>query len=211
VAGRQTTVAIEDTIMHGQTRETGRGASLLEVLLAISLLATLTAMGVPLTASALDEVRTAGAARYLSGRIMSLRMEALRRSASVALRFEVSGDDYVFAPFADGNGNGVRTADIRSGVDRQLGAFERLADKFPGVRFQLPSEVRDVDGATSATSDGVRIGTARILTMSPDGTATSGTLYVRGTRGQYAVRVLGITGRTRVLQYRVGDRSWTTR
>jgi hypothetical protein len=123
----------------------------------------------------------------------------------------VSGDDYVFAPFADGNGNGVRTADIRSGVDRQLGAFERLADKFPGVRFQLPSEVRDVDGATSATSDGVRIGTARILTMSPDGTATSGTLYVRGTRGQYAVRVLGITGRTRVLQYRVGDRSWTTR
>ncbi len=36
--------------------------------------------------------------------------------------------------------------------------------------------------------------------MSADGTATSGTLYVRGRKGQYAVRVLGVTGRTRMLQ-----------
>ena len=45
------------------------------------------------------------------------------------------------------------------------------------------------------------IGPAKILTMSPDGTATSGTLYLRGARSQYAVRVLGATGRTRVLKY----------
>ena len=38
--------------------------------------------------------------------------------------------------------------------------------------------------------------------MSADGTATSGTLYVRGRRVQYAVRVLGVTGRTRMLQYK---------
>ncbi len=32
---------------------------------------------------------------------------------------------------------------------------------------------------------------SRILTLSPDGTATPGTLYVHGSRSQYAVRVLG--------------------
>jgi type II secretory pathway pseudopilin PulG len=187
------------------------GASLIDLLFVVMLSATLTAMAVPTTASAIDEARTAAAARYVSGRIMAIRMDALRRSANVGLRFEPSGDDYLFAPFSDGNGDGVRTADIRAGVDPQLQPYERLGDRFPGVRFVLGEGVRDVDGATSAVTDGVRIGTARILTMSPDGTATSGTLYVRGRRGQFAVRILGITGRTRVLEYRVGDRRWTTR
>jgi hypothetical protein len=57
----------------------------------------------------------------------------------------------------------------------------------------------------------VRIGAARILTMSPDGTATSGTLYVQGRRAQYAVRVLGATGRTRVFKYDTGARTWISR
>ena len=39
--------------------------------------------------------------------------------------------------------------------------------------------------ASAAALDGVRIGSARILTMSPSGTATSGTLYLQGRRAQY--------------------------
>jgi Tfp pilus assembly protein FimT len=189
----------------------GAGITLVEVLFATALLTTLTAMVVPGAQAALDELRTASAARYLAGRVMAMRMEAVRRSTAVALKFEADGDDYVFAPFADGNGNGVRTADIRAGIDRPLGATERLRDRFPGVRFTLQPDIRDVDNVDAAGADGVRIGTARILTMSPDGTATSGTLYMRGERAQFAVRILGITGRTRVLQYRSGDRTWTTR
>ena len=54
------------------------------------------------------------------------------------------------------------------------------------------------------------IGSSRILTLGPDGTATSGTLYVRGRRGQYAVRILGITGRTRVLRFHPGTGQWIT-
>ena len=73
-------------------------------------------------------------------------------------------------------------------------------DKFPGVHFELMPGVPDADGEGGTGEDGVRIGSARLLTMSADGTATSGTLYIRGRRGQYAVRVLGVTGRTRMLQ-----------
>ena len=111
-----------------------------------------------------------------------------------------SDGDYQYAPYEDGNGNGVRTAEIRAGIDRPLGPFERLSDKFPGVRFELGAWVPDADGEDEYAADGVRIGSARLLTMSADGTATSGTLYVRGRQGQYAVRVLGVTGRTRMLQ-----------
>jgi hypothetical protein len=164
-----------------------------------------------LTSNALDEMRTAVAARYVAGRIAAARLDAVKRASAIALRFEPVGGDYLFAAYEDGNGNGVRTADIRAGVDRPLGPLEMIGDKFPGVVFGLAPGVPDADGETSSSTDGVRIGTARLLTLGADGTATSGTLYVRGRRGQYAVRVLGVTGRTRMLQYRAGERTWLSR
>jgi hypothetical protein len=187
------------------------GLTFVELLFALAVATTLTAISIPLTADAIDELRTGTAARYVAGRIVALRLDAVRGSAPVGLRFEPSGDDYQFGPFCDGNGNGVRSADIRLGIDAPVGPSERLRDKFPGVRFALLPGVPDADGQGGTGSEGVRIGTARILTMSADGTATSGTLYIRGRRGQYAVRVLGVTGRTRVLQYHPGDRTWISR
>ena len=96
-------------------------------------------------------------------------------------------------------------------IDTALGPTERLTDRFPGVRFELGPGMPDADGRSGTGTDGVRVGSARILTMSPDGTASSGTLYIRGRRGQYAVRVLGATGRTRMLQWEPGTRSWISR
>ncbi len=88
------------------------GFSLLELLFVTSIVATLAALSIPVTAGALDEVRTAMAARYLEGRIMNARMTAIRRSTKVALRFEAVDDDYRFGEYVDGNGNGVRTSEI---------------------------------------------------------------------------------------------------
>lgn len=187
------------------------GVTLVEVLFATAMTVTVTALAIPLTGDAIDAMRTSMAARYVAGRITAIRIDAVRRSSAVALRFETSGDEDVFAPFGDGNANGVRSIDIGQGVDCALGPLEQLSDKFPGVRFGLIPGLPDADGQMGTGSDGVRIGTARILTMSADGTATSGTLYVRGRRGQYAVRVLGVTGRTRMLEYRSGDRTWVNR
>ena len=146
-------------------------------------------------------MRTRAAARYLAGRVASARLGAINRSQAVGLRFLASTPDYQFAAYADGNGNGIRTIDIQAGVDSALGPSRQLGADFRGVHFGLAIGLPDVDAVRNTSSDGVRIGTARILTMSPDGTATSGTLYVQGARAQYAVRVLGATGRTRVLKY----------
>jgi hypothetical protein len=192
-------------------RQSERGVSVLEVLLALAMTITVSALAMALTNGAIDEMRTAVAARYVAGRIGAARIDAVRRASAVALRFEAVDGDYVYAPYEDGNGNGVRTAEIRDGTDRPLGPFERLGDKFPGVRFELTPGLPDADGESGTGADGIRIGAARILTMSADGTATSGTLYIRGRRGQYAVRILGVTGRTRMLQYQSGNRLWLSR
>jgi hypothetical protein len=182
--------------------------------MSVAVVATLAGMAIPLATSALDDIRVAAAARYLAGRIVGARLEAVQRSTRVALRFEAADGDYTFGVYADGNGNGVRTAEVASGIDPALSPRNRLADRFAGVQFGLAAGVPDLDGVSvTADSDGVRIGTARILTMGPDGTATAGTLYVRGRgrRAQYAIRVLGATARTRTLQYHWGAREWIAR
>jgi hypothetical protein len=139
---------------------------------------------------------------------MEARMHAVGRSARVGLRFDPRGSQG-FAEYVDGNGNGVRTADIAAGVDPLRVPHQLLHHAFTGVSFRLPAGLPDVDGAIGTVEDGVRVGTSRILTLGPDGTATPGTLYVRGRRAQYAVRVLGATGRTRVLRFDPGRGQWT--
>lgn len=187
-----------------------RGFTLVELLFALALAATVVGLSVPLTQSTIDEIRAAAAARHLAARIALARLDAVRRSGAVALRFEPEGADYRFTRHVDGNGNGVRTLEISKGVDLTMGHAERLQDTHPGVVFGLMAGLPDLDGGRG-NADGVRIGSSRILSLSPDGSATSGTLYLHGRRSQYAVRVLGATGRTRVFQYDTGTSQWKSR
>jgi type II secretory pathway pseudopilin PulG len=185
------------------------GLTILELLFTTALIATILTIALPILTDSVDAQRTVSAARYLAGRITLARFEAIKRSTSVGLKFEKAGNDYAFAAYVDGNGNGVRTLDIRIGTDTLLMDAERLSYNFTGVRFGLMPGVPDADGvADVAQGDGVRIGSARILTLGANGTATPGTLYLHGRRKQLAVRVLGVTGRTRVLRYDVKTRKW---
>lgn len=187
------------------------GFTLTELLFVAAVIVTLTGVAIPVVANAADEVRTAMAARYLAGRIHDARFDALKRGAAIGFRFEPGPPDYRFTPYADGNGNGIRTADILEGYDTSSGGTEQIGDKFKGVRFGLLPGVPDADGSSATGTDGVRVGAARILTLSPDGTASSGTLYLHGRRAQYGIRVMGITARTRVLKYERGAGTWNTR
>ncbi|HVL66780.1 MAG TPA: hypothetical protein VM364_05905 [Vicinamibacterales bacterium] len=186
------------------------GYTLIEILLAVSLAATMAAMAVPLASQSLDGLRASAAARHVAARIATARLDAVRRSTTIALRFEQTGDDYTFALFVDGNGNGLRAAEVTRGIDRALSAAERLGHQFPGAAFGLLPGLPDLDGVVGST-DGVRIGASSFLSLAPNGSATSGTLYIRGRRSQYAVRVLGATGRVRVFHYDTGARRWISR
>lgn len=189
------------------TRESG--FTFLELLFTIAIIATVMSMALPVFSDAIDAQRTASAASYMAGRVHLARMEAVKRSTSVGLKFDQEGGDYAYAAYVDGNANGIRTLDIRTGVDPLLMDKERLAHNFPGVRFGLMPGVPDVDGAADkANGDGVRIGSARILSLGANGTATAGTLYMHGLQRQFAVRVFGATGRTRVLRYDAKTRKW---
>jgi hypothetical protein len=168
----------------------------------VAIAGTVSATALPQGLRALDDFRTRSAARYLAQRAIDARFAAITRSAVTGLRFEPASPDYRITSVVDGNGNGLRTADLQSGIDRTLTVPERLDTHFAGVAFGILAGVPDADGQPANGADGVRLGVSNLLSMNPDGTSSSGTLYLHGrNRTQYAVRVLGVTGRVRVLKF----------
>jgi prepilin-type N-terminal cleavage/methylation domain-containing protein len=189
-----------------------KGYSLLEVLMAITLMVIVGGAAIPLAHGSIDRSRAAGAASYVAGRMAMARFEAVKRSACVAIRFTEEADGYLMQTFADGNRNGVLSADIASGVDRPITSAEHLAYHFTGVAFGIQPHVTGVDPGPFDASDPVQIGSSNLLSFSPTGSSTSGTLFISSVRGnQFAVRLLGATGRTRVLEFNVGERRWLDR
>ena len=159
------------------------GVTLVELIFTLALGVVVAGMAVPQVLAGVDRSRTRAAARFLAARMTLARAQAVARAATVALRFTADGQGV--GMYADGNGNGVRTRDIEEGRDPALERPVRLADLFPGVAV-----------------DAAGVGGAGILAFTAAGTASSGTIYLRGReRMQAAVRVLGATGRIRVLRY----------
>src|SRR5437773_1477492 len=110
-----------------------RGYSLIELMFALGLSLVLGAVAVPPLLAAVDDVRTAGAVRYIATKLQQARMEAIARAADVGWQFVATDEGYTYAPYVDGNGNGIRADDILRGADRRIGAVERLANHFHGV------------------------------------------------------------------------------
>ena len=186
------------------------GFSLMELLVVAGLIATTGAMALPPLLVAIDDNRTAGAAQYMATRLQQTRMKALSRSTHVALRFSQVGNAYSYTEYVDGNGDGVRSQDITQGVDRQLGATERLPDQFIGVDFGLLPGLPSVDpGGPAPGADPIKLGSSNLLSFSAAGTSSSGSLYIRGrASSQYVVRVFGDTARIRVLKFNGRARRW---
>ena len=186
--------------------------SLIELLFALGIAATLTSAAVPQLGTAVDEFRASGATRYVVARLQQARVRAIARNRDTALRIARDSRGFAISVYEDGNGNGVLTRDIQDGTDTLVGAPEYLVDQFPGVDFGALPAIPGVEGSAPPGADPIRLGSADSVTFTPVGTATSGSLYVLG-RGssQYVVRIYGETARTRILRFNTRTRTWLAR
>lgn len=169
---------------------------------------TISAIALPLLPS-LDDARVVGAARYMSSRLAQARLEAVAQSRIVSVRFTPTDSTYSFSLYVDGNRNGVLSRDIASGIDRRLTGPEKLSDNFRNVYFGAQFGVPSIDSGVAPAGDPIRLGASNSASFNPLGTSTTGTIYITGTGGaQYAVRIIGATGKTRVYRFDKAAGKW---
>ena len=177
-----------------------KGQGLLEIVVAMTILAVVAGMALPRGWGLVREYRLRGAAYYFRGLIREVRTQAAAKSRYTGIVFDEVDGEPELSLHIDGNDNGIRRADVRSGVDPRIRGPWRLSDQFPGVHYGSPSS----NGVPSFPP--LRIGRGRILSFSPIGTSTSGTLFLSNEQGfLYAVIVLGTSGRVRLARYRRGQ------
>ncbi|HEY7411673.1 MAG TPA: hypothetical protein VII13_13060 [Vicinamibacteria bacterium] len=189
-----------------------RGHTLLELLLVVAILFLTAAVGVPFIRAYGVEAALVGAGQVFKGEFRRARSVAVRTGAQTALRFErgADGADYVRL-YADGNYNGVLSAEIRSGIDAPLGPARPLATGAARVRVGINPGVPAIppEKGLLDASDPIRFGASNMLSFSPLGTATPGTFFLAGETLQAAVRVTAGTSRVRLLVCR--GRHWEER
>jgi type II secretory pathway pseudopilin PulG len=187
-----------------------RGFALIDLLAACAVIGIVSAIAVPAHLATRDRDAARAAAIHLAKRLDATRVDALKRNVHVAMRFGADAP-HAFGEFIDGDGDGVLQRDIDDGVDVAGGVAASLQDRFAGVAFRIARDVPDPAGGPDlpAGGDPVRLGASNLLSFSPLGSATSGTLYLAGSDGpQVCVRMFGATGRLRVLWFDEVTGTW---
>jgi type II secretory pathway pseudopilin PulG len=183
-----------------------RGFSLVEALVAVFIVLAMTATAFPVFRAHFADAHLLGAGRQFKSQFRLAYSMAVTSSEYTAIRFERRDDGTVwYAVYRDGNENGVRSADIRSGEDTLVSAPLPLSGGAPGVRVGINPGIPALPPEHGLLSgDPVRFGSSDILSFSPLGTATPGTFYLAGDAGQAAVRVTGGSARVRLMVWRGG-------
>jgi Tfp pilus assembly protein FimT len=152
------------------------------------------------------------AAAEVGAALYRARMYAITQGVNVGLKYRLRDGRIEWALYGDGNGNGVRTAEIVSGVDRPIGILVIWSRNDVRPAIMTGAVVPDPDGSGRLTNldDPIRFNRSDICSFSPLGECTPGSIYLwDGGDRMAVVRVYGRTGKIRTLYYRRGEREWT--
>jgi len=188
------------------------GFSLPEVLVAVTLLGIMVGVSVPLVVQAVARERLRTAGLEMATTLRALRQKAVTRRESVGLKFVRGEEGWTYSLYQDGNSNGIRSADIRSGRDPFLYGPRHPGQGREGIRFGLPTapipRIPPSRGVISDPGDPIKLGRSDILSFSPGGSTSSGTLYLTDGREALGIVVYGPTGRVRVFRYDSREKIW---
>lgn len=189
--------------------------SLVEVLITLAVVLVASSLALPDLLRLSAGLRVSLAASEIATALRLARATAVRRGDNVAVRFETPEEGRVsYRLYGDGDGDGVLARDIESGVDPPLGPARQLIHLGRRVRFGIPQspvprDPGDPRRRLGDLRDPIRLNRSDLASFSPLGGSTPGSLYLTDGHGHLAVvRLVGRTGRVRVLTYDFDDEEW---
>jgi prepilin-type N-terminal cleavage/methylation domain-containing protein len=192
-----------------------RGITLLELLVVLAIGALLLTVALPAAAYVRNAGRAAAGARYLATEFQAERWRSVSLRKSGGFFFERTAGGWSWHRVEDGNGNGLRTNEVRKGVDPVLSGPHRLEDRIQGVGPGFPPggpfpKIPPETGPIADTSDPVQFGPSDLVSFSPIGSSSSGTLYLTdGRDALYGIVLYGPSVRIRVWRYDARSGRWT--
>jgi type II secretory pathway pseudopilin PulG len=198
-------------------RRTARhnGWTLLECVTGAALAGLLLTIGLPPLLRASGELRLRAATREITSTLRLARSWAIRHSMNAAVKFRTAADGTVtYALYRDGDGDGVLNRDITAGIDPEVMAPRPLANIGRDVRFGFPPgkpprDPGDPRRRLDRLEDPIRFNNSDLASFDPIGGSTPGSVYLTDGDDRLAcVRVLGTTGRVRVVVYDVAREVW---
>ena len=189
-----------------------RGFSLVELLAALAIAASVLMIAVPSAQGLWASVRIHSAGQEAAMTFRLARMTAIATGREAAVKIDIFANGYRLGVYRDGNGNGVLTREIAKGIDPEAKGSHGW-DR-GDVRIGILHGVRVPDPSSPSkplgnVDDPVRFNRSDICSFSPLGECTPGSLYLTDGRTRMAVvRVYNRTGRIRVLYFTAGSRRW---
>jgi type II secretory pathway pseudopilin PulG len=178
-----------------------------DLLLVVALATGTAAVATPSLRAVATEQRGRQAAAFLAAEIASARQAAIHEGRSVGVVFDSGTSGWAIRTCADGNGNGLRRAEVAAGSDPCLDGSQVLDALFAGVRVAVDPSVRGPEGEPGS-ADPVRVGRANIVSVSPAGTSTPGSVFFQAGATHWLVRFTGGTSRIRIFRLRSGASTW---
>jgi Tfp pilus assembly protein FimT len=93
------------------------GLTTVDLVIALAVIVLVGGLVMPATASVIDASRARHAAGFMSTHFRLARLQALARTRAVGLVFDLVHGRWTFRVCSDGNGNGLRRADLTADVD----------------------------------------------------------------------------------------------
>ena len=195
-----------------------RGMSLLELLVVLGLIGLFVVVSTSNLTATQRQIDFDYFAREVVSSLEKCRWKAFQKRCYTGVLITQQPDNgYEFSFFQDGNSNGIRTVDIHQGTDASIYRAIPIRRASRDIEAAiLKTAVPEIPPKTGTLSpeDPVKFGKSNIISFSPDGQSSSGTLYLacHSQKRMYAVVLYGPTARITLWKYSnqnwqmVGDR-----
>ncbi|MDH3785422.1 MAG: hypothetical protein OEV00_08870 [Acidobacteriota bacterium] len=194
--------------------EPSRGLGLVELLAVLAMLGVVAMVAFPGLGRLKRSAEIAAASRELATTLESLRWISTTERRYVGLWFDHADARWSWWRVADGNGNGLRVREIADGSDLTVSGPHDWRRNGNRTLIGLPPmRVRRIPpgrGWMPVPRDPIRFGQSDLVSFAPDGSSSSGTVFLTDGRQEVAAVVLyGGTGRVRVWRWNLRKEVWT--